>query len=138
MKWSELPLHPSPKVLRQFAGMWLVFFGCLAVHQGLVRNRPLLGVVLGVAAAVVGGLGLLRPVAVRWVFVGWMVLVFPLGWLISQVMLLVLFFGLITPVALLFRLKGRDVLRRKPGGGQTTFWMNKETPQDLRRYFRQY
>ncbi|MCX6904142.1 MAG: SxtJ family membrane protein [Verrucomicrobia bacterium] len=138
MKWSELPLHPSRKILRQFAGMWLVFFGCLAAHQGLVRNRPLLGLGIGVAAVVVGGLGLFRPAAVRWVFVGWMVLVFPLGWLISQVLLLLLFFGLITPVALLFRLKGRDVLRRKPGGGLTTFWMNKEPPQDLRRYFRQY
>jgi hypothetical protein len=138
MKWSEIPFHPTPRVLRQFAGAWLVFFGAIGLHQGLGRGHPQLGLALGVAAVGVGGLGLLRPAAVRWIFVGWMVVAFPIGWLISQVMLALLFYGMLTPVALLFRLKGRDLLHRRPAPHPATFWIHKETPQDMRRYFRQY
>jgi hypothetical protein len=53
-------------------------------------------------------------------------------------MLFVMFYGVITPVALVFRLRGRDLLRRRPEPGATTFWLPKDTPQDVRSYFRQY
>jgi hypothetical protein len=52
--------------------------------------------------------------------------------------LLLLFYGLITPVALFFRVRGRDPLRRKGAPAATTFWLPKDTPQDVRSYFRQY
>jgi hypothetical protein len=56
---------------------------------------------------------------------------------VSQATLLVLFFGVITPVAMLFALVGRDRLaRRRPQ--QDTYWKPKATPQDVRRYLRQY
>jgi hypothetical protein len=138
MKWSEIPFDPSPRVLRQFAGAWLVFFGALSLYHGLARGHPRLGLALGAASVVVGALGLLRPAAVRWLFVGWMIVAFPVGWMISQVMLILLFYGMLTPVALFFRLRGRDLLHRKPASDQATFWTDKETPRDVRRYFRQY
>ena len=53
-------------------------------------------------------------------------------------MLLVMYYGVITPVALLFRIQGRDLLRRKRLPSETTFWAPKQTPQDVRSYFRQY
>ncbi len=48
----------------------------------------------------------------RWVYIGWMILAFPIGWTVSQVMLAVMFFGLFTPIGLVFRLIGRDPLHR--------------------------
>lgn len=138
MKWADIPRDPSRKILRQFAGAWLVFFLCWAAHQGLVKGRPQLGLGLAVMAVGVGVLGLIRPGAVRWLFVGWMVLAFPIGWLISQVTLLVMFYGLITPIALFFRVTGRDPLCRRQTTGASSYWTAKEQPRNLRRYFRQY
>ena len=138
MKWSDLPRHPSARVLRQFAGAWLVFFLAMGAYQGFAKHRPDLGTAIAVAAVGVGLLGLLRPVAVKTIFVGWMVLAFPIGWLVSQLTLLLLFYVMLTPVALFFRLTGRDYLRRKLSPGASSYWTTKEQPQDMRRYLRQY
>ncbi len=138
MKWSDIQFKPTPKVLRQFAAMWLVFFLAFGAHQYWARGHHRTGLVMGVLAVVFGVLGLIRPAAMRWIFVGWMVLAFPIGWLISQLMLLVLFFVVLTPVALLFRMRGRDLLHRKPGPNQTSFWLPKRTPEDIRNYLKQY
>src|SRR5690349_18781026 len=110
MTWSDLPLNPTPRSLRQFSAAWLVFFLCLAARQYFVRGHHTAGVLLGLLAMLIGLAGLIRPAAVRWIFVVSMVLAFPIGWLISQFMLALLFFVVLTPVALLFRLRGRDLL----------------------------
>jgi len=89
-------------------------------------------------ALVIGLLGLIKPAAVRWLFVGWMVVAFPIGWLISLLMLLLVFYGIITPVALFFRLRGRDLLRRKSSLPGATYWLPKDMPHDVRSYFQQY
>jgi hypothetical protein len=138
MKWSDLPLNPTAKVLRQFAAGWLVCFLGLAAHQYWVRGHPRAGLALGVLAIVFGGMGLIKPASLRRLFVGWMVVAFPIGWLISQAALLLMFFGLITPLALLFRIRGRDLLARKPAPERPSFWAPKHTPSDVCSYFRQY
>jgi hypothetical protein len=138
MNWSDLPRDPSPRLLRQFAALWLVFFGGTAAWQGAVRGRVELAVVLAVLAVTVGPLGLVKPRAVRPIFVGWMVLVFPLNWLVSHLLLGLIYYGLFTPTGLLFRLMGRDVLLRKRPADRTTYWSPKPQPEDVRRYFSQF
>ena len=39
MQWSDIQFDPPRKTLRQFAGLWLVFFGGMAIWQALVRGR---------------------------------------------------------------------------------------------------
>lgn len=138
MKWSDIPRDPSAKILRQFAGAWLVFFLAVGAHQALNKGRTELGAFIAITAVVIGVLGLIRPMTLKWIFVGWMMLAFPIGWLVSQITLLVLFYGMLTPVALFFRLTGRDPMCRKMNVGETTYWTTKEQPQDMRRYLRQY
>jgi Saxitoxin biosynthesis operon protein SxtJ len=138
MKWSDIPRDPSAKILRQFAGAWLVFFLAIGAHQAFSKGRTELGVIIAVAAVLIGGLGLIRPTSVKWIFVGWMMLAFPIGWLVSLITLIILFYGMLTPVALFFRLTGRDPMCRKIDPGESTYWTAKEQPQDMRRYLRQY
>ena len=138
MTWSDIPRNPSRKMLRQFAGAWLVFFLAWAGVQWFARGHHGLGAALAVAALVVGVPSLVHPPLLRWLFVGWMTLAFPIGWMLSQVLLAVLYFAIFTPVAFFFRLKGRDELGLKSQAGKSSFWLQKETPLDVRRYFRQY
>ena len=96
-------------------------------------GQAIIAVALGV-----GLLGLVRPKAIRYLFLAAMVAAFPIGWLVSQCVLAVMFYLILTPLALFFRARGRDVLGRKRPGDCQSFWTEASTPEDMRRYFRQY
>lgn len=138
MNWSDINRKPTDRTLRRFAVLWLVFFGGLAGWQAGVRERAVLGVALAALAVVVGGIGLVKPQALRWLFVSWTVAAFPMGWIMSHVLLASLFYGVFTPLGLVFRLIGRDALHRRWREDQTTYWMPKPTAGDVRGYFRQF
>jgi hypothetical protein len=138
MLWSDMPWSPSSRMLRQFAGLWIVFFAGLGAYQTCLREHTALGLALLGLAITVGPLGLLYPAAIRPIFVGWMVLAFPIGWVVSHVVLACLYFGLFTPVALYFRLIGRDVLCRGHRPGQASYWAARPAVTDMRSYFRQF
>ena len=90
------------------------------------------------AALIVGVPGLIMPACVRRIFVGWMTLAFPIGWLVSQLMMAVMFYVILTPVALIFRIRGRDLMQRKRTANRATYWLPKRSPEDVRSYFRQH
>src|SRR5690348_7086669 len=62
--WGQI-FSPSRRTLRQFAGLWMLFFGGLAGWQGLVRGHWVAALVLAGLAVSVGALGLWKPRAVR-------------------------------------------------------------------------
>jgi len=137
MQWADIPFHPSDRKLRQFALLCVVFFCALGAWQGLGRARPGLGLVLAAVGIVLGLVGLWRPQWLRPVFVGWIVAVFPIGWIVSKIVLGVLFYVLFTLVAVIFRVMNRDVLNRRRRPGTESYWTPKAAPTDVRSYFRQ-
>jgi Saxitoxin biosynthesis operon protein SxtJ len=103
-----------------------------------VRGHAGLASILALLALTIGPLGLTRPEWMRWIYVGWMVLAFPIGWMVSQVMLAVMFYGLFVPIGLIFRLLGRDPLHRARRPELKSYWAPKPAPADLHRYFKQF
>ena len=93
---------------------------------------------LAAVAAIVGASGLLMPAVVRPIFVGWMVLVFPVGWVVTRTLLLVLFALVITPIAIAFRITGRDPLTLRRQQDRDSYWTPKPPASDVAGYFRQY
>jgi hypothetical protein len=138
MRWSDIPRSPSTTMLRQFAALWLIFFGSIAAWQWLARGRVGIAAALAALAIGVGVLGLARPQAVRPIFVGWMILAFPIGWTVSLILLGLVYYGLFLPLGLVFRLMGRDALLLRPRPSLTTYWTPRSSPADIRRYFRQF
>jgi hypothetical protein len=138
MQWSDLPLNPSIGTLRRFAVLWMVFFAVLAWRLGLQRNHPLVGLLFLILAGTVGPLGLVQPRTVRFIFVGWLVAVFPLGWALSQLLLAVVFYGVFTPLGLAFRQARRDALHKNRGAEQLIHWSPRSAPAPTVRYFQQF
>jgi hypothetical protein len=138
MQWSDIQFDPPLKTLRGFAALWLLFFTGLACWQGFVRGRVVVAAILLIMALTIGPAGLLRPRLVRPIYVAWMVLAFPIGWTVSLVILAVIFYGIFTPVALIFRLIGRDVLSRAARPDRDTYWTPKPAPASVRSYFDQF
>ena len=137
MSAFAIPWHPSARTLRQFAGLWLVCVGLLAWRCGLGSGH-VAGLALGALALGAGVSGLLRPAWVRPLFVALTVATLPLGWAVSNLLLLIVFFGLFTPIGLSFRLLGRDVLERRFRPDRDSYWEPKAQPADLARYFRPF
>jgi Saxitoxin biosynthesis operon protein SxtJ len=137
MQWSEIQFNPPQRTLRQFAGLWMVFFAGLAAWQGLLRGHVWLGVSLAILAVTLGPFGLFKPQSMRWIYVSWIIVAFPVGWTVSRIALGLLFYGVFTPVGLFLKLKGRDPLRRRPCPNEESYWTTKPMPTNVRRYFDQ-
>ena len=127
----------SDRALRQFAGLTILFLGGLACLEGFGRERWTLALLLAGLAVTVGSLGLARPQAIRPLFVGLMIVTFPIGWLVSKLLLGFLFYGVFTPVGLIFKLIGRDPLARRRQAGKATYWAPRPMATGAESYFRQ-
>jgi hypothetical protein len=137
MQWSDIDFRPSTRTLRQFAVLWLLFFGGLAIWEVMGRGDSVFGGLLALLAVTVAPLGWLRPQWLRLVYVGWMVLAFPIGWVVSRLVLAALFYLLFVPLGLAFRLARRDPLRLRRRSVET-YWAEKPAIRDVRRYFQQF
>ena len=138
MQWSDVQFDPPRRTLRQFAGLSLVVFGGLAAWSYFAKGQVISSALLATLALGIGLPGLARPRLVRPVYVGAMILAFPIGWVVSRLLLAILFYGVVTPMGLVFRLTGRDALRLARPPGRATYWLPKPAPDDLRSYFRQF
>lgn len=143
----RLNLRPDTKELRQFGWIALLAFGALGAVVSW--KGGLFGVGLGAAARpvavalwVVGLLSaafsLLWPEGNRPLFVGLGVLAFPVGWVVSHVVLTLLFFLVLTPAGLLFRLARRDPLERAFRREMKSYWVDLPETTDETDYFHQF
>jgi hypothetical protein len=136
----SLPDHGPPPVsnrlLREFAALWILFMGGFAC-VGYARERFTTAVIFAGLALAVGPVGLMWPQVIRPLYVFLTAITYPIGWVVSHVLLAVLYFGIFTPFAVAFRLVGRDVLGRRKRPGQSSYWTPKPAPVDVRSYFRQ-
>lgn len=135
MKFADLPTNPDDRMLRQFAALWILFFGAIGTWEILKENTW--GWSILAMAVVAGVLGLVWPRLLKPIFVAWMVLAFPIGWLVSHVILAVVFYGAFTPLGLVLKATGHDPLQRK-SGNQSTYWQTKTQQRDIRRYLKQF
>jgi hypothetical protein len=137
MALIQINKNPSPRDLRVFSWILPVFFGlfgALRWHSGAHTLATWLwafGAVLSVVALAV------RP-ARRWIYIGWMYATYPIGWVVSHVMLAVMYFGFATPVSLLLKMAGRDPMQRRFDKAARSYWVLRQPERDTSRYFRQF
>src|SRR5206468_11515921 len=107
----EDAITASERTLRSFSGLWgLVLFAVAA--RALIRGATLEGVLLALGALSVSVAGIVRPAAVRPLFVGAMVITAPLRLVLSAVLLCTVYYVVLTPLGMAARLIGRVALAR--------------------------
>ena len=126
----------TAKTLRQFGGLSLVILGSLACWQWYARHHETTALVLAAVALTLGLAGLVRPETIRPVFTVLVAITTPIGRVVSLILLAVIFYGLFTPVAFLFRWFGRDALQVKRPA-RLSHWLQKPAVTDARSYMRQ-
>jgi Saxitoxin biosynthesis operon protein SxtJ len=114
-------LKTSARELRKFGltvGGVFLFLGVLL----LLRHRPSYLVFCGAGALLVA-FGVIWPRALKYVYIAWMTLAFTLGFVMSNVILTLFFFLVVTPIGLLARLFGKDFLARKWDKQAPSYWI---------------
>lgn len=137
MQWSDVTKVQTPRALRQFGLLGFAVFSAWAASRAYGGRVDATTIGFTVAGLVLGGLGLAAPTALRPVFTVWMAAAFPIGWVVSRVVLAAIYYLLFTPIALVFKLAGRDPLHRRRSTA-TTYWLPKPQPSDSAQYFKQF
>ena len=83
-------------------------------------------------------LSAVAPWANRVLYVGLTLLAFPIGFVLSYVIMGTLFFLVIGPIAILFRLFGRDRMHRGYDPKAFSYWVEARPARDQESYFHQY
>lgn len=112
-----------------FAALGLLFW---------LRHKPAFPYFLSPGALLMA-FGATVPHLLKPVYIVWMALAFLLGFIVSNVLLILFYFLVITPVGLLARLSGKDFLGLKLDRQMATYWIRrppaKKTKADYERQF---
>lgn len=134
----EMNWHPSARQLRQFALMLAALLALLAGWLFWTSPSPTGASAAAVAAAASALLGMFWPARMRIVYVAWLAAAFPIGWLVSHLLLAAIYYAVITPVGLIMRICRYDPLQRRFDRQADTYWQPREERNDPKRYFKQY
>jgi ABC-type uncharacterized transport system permease subunit len=136
MSLIRIDKNPSGRQLSVFAGAWAVFLMVWAFafwHRG----RHDAAVYLWVAAGVVPLAGAASRKLLRHVYVGMSYATYPVGYVVSHVVLALVYFLALTPIGLTMRLLGHDPLSRKFDPAAKSYWKQRENAKPVESYFDQ-
>lgn len=113
-------LQATNKELRQFGLLVGGAFGVIGLWPVVFRGEPfrLWAIVLGSLLII---LGLIVPQTLRQVHRGWMQIGHVLGLINTKIILGIIYYGLITPMGLVMRLMGKDLMGRALAKEATTY-----------------
>ena len=131
----------SDRSVRHFGWLMGVVAGIVA-SLILWKNgwaiTPAVLYVIGVGAGL-AVISTILPRLIRPIYRLWMMLAVVLGFVMTRVILSVVFAALVTPIGLVMRLLGKDPLKKKPDSSADTYWIEREAgdPADerMRRYY---
>jgi hypothetical protein len=84
-------------------------------------------------------LGLTLPVLLKPIQKIWMILAVLMGWFMTRIILIILFYLIVTSIGLLARLFGKDFLNTKFDSNVLSYWIPKKTIKfDKRNYGNQF
>jgi hypothetical protein len=106
-----------------FTGIFLIIAGYLWYHDG----KPLAIQIFLVLAAAFFAFALLIPIVLRPFNKAWYKLGLLMGRVVSPIVLGILFFILISPIAIVMRLAGRDALKLRKQNVQS-HWVDRAPP----------
>jgi ABC-type uncharacterized transport system permease subunit len=129
---------PSRRQLNQFGFIWLgfmAFFGAIAWFK---FHSPTAATTLWALSVVVPTVGWAWPPFMRAVFVGMSMAAWPIGFVVSHVVLAAVYYLVLTPIGLAMRLIGYDPMTRRPDSSRSSRWIAREPRRGPESYFRQF
>lgn len=134
----KIPINwqPTDRQLRQFGLVAVLILPAAAWFWANGAGRVVGGA--AVAGGVLGLVGWVRPRALRPVFLALSLVAFPVGFVVQELMLALVFALIFVPLGLVFRGRGRDPLQRQFDRTAPTYWQHKPRPPGVASYYRRW
>jgi hypothetical protein len=130
-------IRSGKKELRNFGitiGIALGLFGGLFLWRGKTYYLYFF-----IIAAVFFFLGIVLPSLLKLFHKGWMTISILMGWLMTRIILIILFYGILTPIGLISRLCGQDFLDKKLNKNAPSYWVLRDKQKvDKKTYQQQF
>ena len=135
MKSVEVNWNPTRRQLKQFGVICLAVLPFVAWMWGAAATTIGYFAAVGLVVAV---LSFVFPAAAKWIFVALSLIAIPIGLVLGEVAMLVMYFGVFLPIGLIFRLMRRDALGHRRPPSAETYWQPKKQPSHVSSYYRQF
>lgn len=138
MKLIQIDHHPSSRQLHVFGILWLLFFSTIG---GILLNggsSVLTATIVWCIAMVVPAIGWVVPGFMRIIYVGMAYMTYPIGFVVSHLIMVIVYYLVLTPIGLAMRLFGHDPMNRHFDRSADTYWCSREQDDSLNAYFRQF
>lgn len=138
MALMDIQRRPSGKELRWFGVVVLAFFGLIGALVLWRAGSTVAATIIWAAGATLMVIYYaVRPLRLP-IYLGWMYAVYPIGWLISHLLMAAIYFLLVTPTGVVMRWLGFDPLKRRFDPDASTYWADMPKETDRSRYFSQF
>jgi hypothetical protein len=137
MALLQINWKPNRRELRQFSALWVGFFGLIGGYCHFFQGSSTAAVILWVVSAV-GVVGWVIPSFIRPLYVVWIALAMPIGWTISHLLLLAMYYLVFTPIGLIMRACGYDPLDRRFDRTAKSYWHDHDQNLAFEQYFKQF
>src|SRR5690349_17285283 len=134
MPLIEFKGNPTPKELRQFGLLWLPGICLVLAAVAGFRSQTAWAAALAAGGVFSLLIGIWHPRTLRPVYVLWMALAFPFGWLLTHLLLAAIYVLLMTPIGLILRIVRRDPLAREFEHEAQSYWTPRPASDDRARY----
>jgi hypothetical protein len=133
---DERDLKRTTAQQRRF-GVLLAVLAALAAWFVHAHRVPVAGALLALLAMALVALAAWRPRLLRRPLQGWLAFGALLARIVSPIVLALMYYVMIAPIAIIGRWTGRDELRLKRDATAKTYWIERETPGPTAESFRQ-
>lgn len=138
MTHTEINWNPTKRELRIFA-VALAFFVCLFTVF-VYKLTASISVTTGMVGLTVLLLsfGLIQPHHIKPIYLAWMILFYPVRWIVSCLLIAVVYYFVIFPIGSMLRLLGHDLLDSRCDPEAESYWKAKKVIRKKEDYFRQF
>jgi saxitoxin biosynthesis operon SxtJ-like protein len=133
----EINKNPSRRDLNIFGFLLLLFAGLIGAGLYFRSGAFEAARAVWIAGFLLVLLYFAVPPFRRPFYLGWLYVTYPIGFVLSHVILGAVFYLVFAPVGLVMRMLGKDPLHRRFDRTAATYWVKHDPHSDQGRYFRQ-
>lgn len=129
-------LDQSSRALRRFGftvGSAILLLGCVLLWRHRGAGWPLISI--GAVMVLVAGLA---PLTLKWIHGPWMIVGLALGWIVTRILLTIVFFFVVTPIGLLQRLFGKRAIEVAFKADAASYWQARTSTPMSEDYEKQF